>query len=381
MRRKSTAKPETKKSAGCLYETVAVLGVGLIGGSLALSFKRSGLVGRVLGVSRPQTIEKALEAGVIDKGFSRDETEQAVQDADLVILSTPVKVIISQLARISSALKHGATVTDAGSTKRAIVQAALENLPSSVHFVGGHPMAGAESTGVESADPFLFQNAMYVICPARETDREAAQKYSKLVTAVGARVLIMSPERHDRIAASISHLPQIVAVGLMNLAADCNEKDPNTLRLAAGGFRDLTRIASSPFEIWRDICATNADQIKELISGLIKNLEQLRDLAGTEELASSFERAARSRALIQKDAKGFLSPVFQVVVTAPDEVGVIKSMAVGLADQSINIKDIEVLKVREGEGGTIMLGFATPEDRARAVAILKDLGFPTKIRE
>jgi len=378
-----TVNPEKKSNepaAKSLYDTAAVLGVGLIGGSLALGFKRSGLVNRVLGVSRRETIDKALELGVIDEGFVRQEAPRALEQAELVILAGPVSVIIEQLGKIGPSLQHGATVTDVGSTKRAIVKAS-GNLPSSVYFVGGHPMAGAETTGVESADPFLFQNAVYVICPAGERNREAARKYSELVSALGTRVLVMSPSNHDRIAATISHLPQIVAVGLINLAASFNKNDSNTLNLAAGGFRDLTRIASSPFEIWRDICKTNADEIKEQIDSFIKQLKSLGKLVGTGELGTSFERAAKSRALIQKDAKGFLSPVYQIVVTAPDEVGVIKRIAMGLADESINIKDIEVLKVREGEGGTIMLGFASVADRARAIKILVEMGFPTRIRD
>lgn len=378
-----TVNPEKKSNeptAKSLYDTAAVLGVGLIGGSLALGFKRSGLVNRVLGVSRRETIDKALELGVIDEGFVRQEAPRALEQAELVILAGPVSVIIEQLGKIGPSLQHGATVTDVGSTKRAIVKAS-GNLPSSVYFVGGHPMAGAETTGVKSADPFLFQNAVYVICPAGERDREAAAKYSELVSALGARVLVISPANHDRIAATISHLPQIVAVGLINLAASFNKNDSNTLNLAAGGFRDLTRIASSPFETWRDICKTNADEIKEQIDSFIKQLKSLGKLVGTGELGTSFERAAKSRALIQKDVKGFLSPVYQIVVTAPDEVGVIKRIAMGLADESINIKDIEVLKVREGEGGTIMLGFASVADRARAIEILVELGFPTRIRD
>ena len=334
----------------------------------------------MLGVSRGETIDKALALGAIDEGFMREDAPRALGEASLVVLAGPVSVIIEQLGRIGPYLQQGATVTDVGSTKRAIVKAAA-SLPDSVHFVGGHPMAGAETIGVESADPFLFQNAVYVICPGREHDRPAAAKYSELVGALGARVLVMTPAEHDRIAATISHLPQIVAVGLMNLAASLNENDPNTLKLAAGGFRDLTRIASSPFEVWRDICDTNADEIKEHIDSFIEQLESLRELVGTEKLGTGFQRAAESRALIQKNAKGFLSPVYQVVVTAADEVGVIKKIAIGLAEESINIKDIEVLKVREGEGGTIMLGFASLDERARAIQILSKLGFPTRIRD
>jgi len=360
---------------------MAVYGVGLIGGSMAAACKRGHLVERVLGISRAGTIEKALKLGVIDEGFEREQAAEALARADLVVLGGPVRVIIDQLGTIGPLLKPGAIVTDVGSTKRAVVKAALEHLPDSVHFVGGHPMAGAETTGVESADPFLFQNAVYVICPPRQADRAHAEKFSALAQALGARVLITTPENHDRIAATISHLPQLVAVGMMNLAARCNEEDEDTLKLAAGGFRDITRIASSPFGMWSDILATNSDQIRERIDMMIGSLEAIKEEVGGTEMAGAFESAARSRALIHKDVKGFLSPLFEAIVTAPDEVGVIERLAVGLAGEQINIKDIEVLKVREGEGGTIKLGFATETERTGAIRILNSLGFPTRTRD
>lgn len=360
---------------------MAVFGVGLIGGSLAAACKRGRLVERVLGISRASTLSKALELGVIDEGFERQSAAEALARADLVVLGGPVRVIIDQLGSIGPLLKPGAVVTDVGSTKRAIVKAALEGLPDSVHFVGGHPMAGAETTGVESADPFLFQNAVYVICPPSKKHRKHVDKFSSLAQALGARVLITTPENHDRIAATISHLPQLVAVSMMNLAAQCNEEDEDTLKLAAGGFRDITRIASSPFGMWSDILATNSDEIRERIDSMISRLESLKEVVGTPEMASRFERAASSRAMIHKDVKGFLSPLFEVVVTAPDEVGVIKRIADGLAGERINIKDIEVLKVREGEGGTIKLGFATEDARLSAIRILNSQALPTHARD
>lgn len=358
------------------------MGVGLIGGSLALSFKRSHLVGTVLGVSSERTISRALDLGVIDEGFPREQAAEALGRADLVVLGAPVSVILEQLAVIGPQLKPGATVTDVGSTKRAIVQAARRHLPGTVNFVGGHPMAGAEATGVEAADPFLFQNAMYVLCPGTTPAQEqAALIYGELVSAIGARVLTMSPERHDSVAAAISHLPQMLAVTLMNLAAGYNQSDPNTLKLAAGGFRDLTRIASSDFSIWRDILETNRDEVTGAIDDFIEQLGLLRKLVGSQELGKRFEEAAAARALIHKDAKGFITPVFEIVVTAPDEMGVIRRIATGLADEGINIKDIEVLKVREGEGGTIMVGFTTESERERSISILEGLGFPSRSRD
>jgi len=381
MRPRPTEKAETSKAAAPLYDTVAVLGVGLIGGSLALAFKRAHAVRSVLGVSRPATIERALELGVIDEGFPREQAERALARADLVVLGAPVSVIVEQLSHLGPLFAPGATVTDVGSTKRAIVEAARTHIPAGVHFVGGHPMAGSENTGVEEADPFLFQNAVYVITPSRDEDSAAARRYCELVTRVGAQVVVMTPERHDRIAATISHLPQMLAVSLMDLAAEQNAQDSSTLQLAAGGFRDLTRIASSPFDIWRDICATNADQITTLIDLFIQRLGELRARVGSEALADDFSQSARARALIHRDSKGFLTRLWQVVVTAPDEVGVILRLAEGLAGAGINIKDIEVLKVREGEGGTILLGFASQEERHTAQQVLRGLGFPCRERE
>lgn len=362
------------------FRKVAVLGVGLIGGSLALALKRAALASEIIGVSSRPTIEKALELGVIDRGYERAQTAEAVADCDLVLMCAPVNVVIRQLGEIANDLPDGCIVSDVGSTKRKIVEAAAADLPENIHFVGGHPMAGAETTGVESADPFIFQNAMYVLCPARKSGNGAAKRLADTFTAIGARVLLMDPDNHDRIAATISHLPQMLAVTLMNLAADHNEADANTLKLAAGGFRDLTRIASSPYEMWHDIIETNGDSISGLIDEFIEKLIDLRWSICGDSIEESFTRAAASRALIHKNAKGFLSPLYELVVTAPDEVGVIQKIANGLADEGINIKDIEVLKVREGEGGTIMLGLSTEEDRNKAKQILNSAGLPSRNR-
>lgn len=356
-------------------DTIAIVGVGLIGGSLGLAFRRVGIGGRIIGVSRQETIDRAIEQGVIDEGFAYDEIASAVADADWVFLCTPISRILELLPRCMSAAKPGSVVTDVGSTKRAVVEAAGQGDRTDVSFVGGHPMAGSEWKGVDAADPFLFQNAIYVLTPSDRVDTAVVARMGAMVSRIGAHVLEMAPEQHDRIAAAISHLPQMMATTLVGLVGRMNEEDGLSLKMAAGGFRDMTRIASSPYEMWRDICQTNAVPIREMIDAYLGALSALRDRIEAESLADDFSYANEVRDTIPKDSKGFLHPLHELLLVVEDEPGVIAEVATSLAEAGINIQDIEVLKVREGEGGSLRMGFGTQEDKSRAGQILTGLGY------
>jgi len=287
-----------------------------------------------------------------------------------------------------------------GSTKAAIVQHARAVLGDEVTFIGGHPMAGSESQGITAADAYLYENAVWVLTPdskgasggsgLKEAPRErtgngdqsdALSRLMALAEFVGAKVVVTDPVRHDRIAARISHLPQTLAIALMNLAGDWHEEDDLTLRLAAGGFRDLTRIASSPFEMWSDIYNTNRDGVLEAVDDMIERLQELRaDVAG-DRLSDLFERANRLRLNVPHDTKGFLRPLQDVMVVVQDEPGVLSRIAGTLSTHSINIRDIEVLKVRVGEGGTMRLAFDSLKEAEAAVGLLAQEGFQAWVRE
>ncbi len=275
------------------FERIAIWGLGLMGGSLAAALKAREYQGTIVAISSPDTLSKAGAAGLIDAAFAHDDYADGVAGADLVVLSSPIASIIENLERLAAVLEHGVVVTDVGSTKKAIADRAREVLPASVEFIGGHPMTGSERRGLEAADASLYENAVWVLTP--DPDSRAVDRLAALAASVGARAVVTDPGMHDRIAARISHLPQILAVTLMNVAGDWNAEDDLTLQMAAGGFRDSTRIASSPFEVWSDIIATNRTDILEALDTYIHELEALRPALAHGSLQSRFERANRLR--------------------------------------------------------------------------------------
>ncbi len=363
------------------FKSICIVGVGLIGGSFGLALKSKGFKGKIIGVDRPGNLENAFSRGAIDEGFTREQFKEGVEDSDLVFLCAPIHIIVKQLEDLGEWVKPGAVITDAGSIKRHIVESANIHLPTHCDFIGGHPMAGSEFKGVGAADHFLFENATWVLTPNRPVAQPKVKALVELLELVGAKVLIMQPRLHDEIAAAVSHMPQMAALALMNLAADKNEESQYFLKMAAGGFRDMTRIASSPYSIWESICDTNSDMIGDFIDLYIHELERVRTLLNDgKELERYFVKAAKNRLSIPTDTKGFLNPQFEISVTAEDRPGVIASIATILSENQINIKDMEVLKIRENEGGTFRLAFASEEDQLNAIELLRAEGFDCRKR-
>jgi Prephenate dehydrogenase len=321
----------------------------------------------------------AEQRGAIDEKAADPVT--AVEEADLVVLATPLSAILKLLGSVADHIPQGAFVTDVGSVKQPVLAQAADVLPDHVHFLGGHPMAGAEEGGIDHADPLLFENAMYALClpPNREADAldGPLAPVVDFVEATGARPLRLAPDRHDRLVATMSHLPQLLAVALANTAAeadDADEDSPLALELAGGGFRDMTRIAASPFDMWRDILVGNEGAILDAMSNFRRTLRSLRnrlienDLDALEE---AFTNAQQARDAVPGDTKGFLHPLADVHVRAPDELGVIHDLTGHLLDAGLNVKDIELQTIREGTGGTFRLAFADSADADAAVEALQ----------
>lgn len=359
-------------------ERITLIGLGLMGGSMASALRRKRPDLRLTGVDRPEIVESALNQGMVHTGFASDQMEQAL-DADLIFLCTPIDQILALLPRLDEKVNPGVLISDMGSTKGEIVRRADECLRQGIHFLGGHPMAGGHTGGLEAADPLLFENAVYVLTPSRPVPRLLLRDFGSLLESVGARVLFLSPRLHDRIAAAVSHMPQLLAVSLVNQVAHYQKESEHYLKLASGGFRDMTRIASSPYGLWRDILRTNTEVIT-FLEEFIGTLQKTRDELVRGDLEQAFQQAARHRLSIPRDTRGFMRAHYDITVWVEDKPGVIAGIAGLLAAESINIKDIEVLKVREGDAGTFRLSLESEASRRQALQRLKQAGYAARSR-
>ncbi len=279
-----------------LIPRLAIIGVGLIGGSLSLALKEAGVVGKVIGCGRGKpNLEKALELGVVDC-YSRDPLE-AVKDADVVFLATPVKTLATVTKEMLPGLKPGAIVTDGGSVKGDVVKMIEPLLPPGIHFVPGHPIAGTERSGAEAAFPTLYQGKRCILTPTENTDPAALELVEKMWQLAGSHVTKMPLEKHDKILAAISHLPHMVAYSLVNSVGSYDHYEENILEYSAGGFRDFTRIASSDPAMWRDIAETNREALLEMMGQFETFFAELKEDIAEGSGEKLFEFFLRSKQL------------------------------------------------------------------------------------
>ncbi len=258
-----------------LFNNVTIIGVGLIGGSLARVMKDKGLAGRITGAGRSRhTLEQALKLGVIDRmgqGYS-----QAVADADLVVLASPVGTFEKIVQEISPHLKKGAVLTDVGSVKGTLIQKIEAALPAGTHYVPAHPIAGREKSGVEESTEALFRGKRCILTPTPSTDPKALDGVRSLWAAAGAEVVVMDADLHDKVFAAVSHLPHVAAFALMSAVAELNTGTEDYLQYSGAGFRDFTRIAASSPEMWRDICLLNRDNLIQMIDRYLFSLNRFK---------------------------------------------------------------------------------------------------------
>jgi prephenate dehydrogenase len=282
------------------FQRISIVGLGLIGGSWGLALKRHGVAARRVGYDRPEVLSRALAEGAIDE--AQQDLAAALQDADLVILAASVGANLDLLPRMKGAVPPRALVTDVGSTKRLICQRARELFGEEPLFLGGHPLAGKERSGLENADAALFENAQYVLTPLSPDHLadERVKAFSLLLESLGARPFVTDASTHDRAVAFLSHLPQLVSSGLASMIAEQSTEDFLPLELAATGFRDVTRLADSPYALWRDICLTNIENIQSALELLIDKLEAMKLHLSDRELEREFKQALKLRERLRK---------------------------------------------------------------------------------
>ncbi len=279
------------------WKKITLIGVGLLGGSLGLAAKRRRLAGSVVGfVRRKASVAECKRAGAVDRATL--DLRDAVEGADLVVLCTPIARMRPLVKQMLPMLKRGAIVTDVGSVKASVVRD-LEKLVAGAggHFVGSHPMAGAEKTGVVASRADLFSNAVCVVTPTRKSNKQAVRKVEQLWKSLGARLLMLSPEEHDELVSRSSHLPHVVAAGLANLVLNPKHQ-PEQALLCANGFRDTTRVASGSPEMWRDIALANRENLSVALGRLMSDLEKFQRVlrkADGKAIARFFEEAKTRR--------------------------------------------------------------------------------------
>jgi len=329
-------------AAGADARRANVIGLGLIGGSIALGLREQGW--HVTGDdARPERLEAAGQRHVIDAtGLDGD--------AELTFVAVPVQAIADQVKRALA--ETSGVVTDVGSVKGLIADAVDD-----ARFVGGHPMAGSELEGLDGADAAMFAGAVWVLTPRPDTLDTTFATVARAVTALGAEVVALDAARHDEVVAVVSHVPHLAAAGLMGLAADRAEEHAALLRLAAGGFRDMTRIASGHPEIWLDICAENRPAILSGLDGLIIRLGELRDIIGNDEREELHARLQRARdARTNLPTRGSRpEELAEVRIPIPDRPGAAAEVFTLAAELGVNVDSFEVVHHAEGTGGVAVV--------------------------
>jgi prephenate dehydrogenase len=275
---------------------IVIIGCGLVGGSLFQALARKRPQTRITCVDvdeRVPFIAEILGAGARVLPF--EQARQEIAESDLIVLSTPVSAIVETIERIAPLVSKGSIVTDVGSTKKEIIEAARKKLPVGVHFVGGHPMAGSEKTGVEAADPLLFNERVYFLCPSPETSPEALLAMISLVEDLHAVPLTLEPEEHDRIMAMVSHVPQLLSIALVHAAVRADSAHGLLDTVAGRGFLDTTRIAASDFRVWESILASNRDSIFAALDELEASLSTIRQSMAAGTLAAVWDSVSKRR--------------------------------------------------------------------------------------
>lgn len=356
-----------------ILNTVVIAGVGLIGGSIGLGIRERFLAEKVIGLDRnPETLEAALGMGVVDEIKLR--AGDYLNRVDLVILAAPVKSIVPLAKTIEPFLGEHTVVTDVGGVKAEI----CENL-AHLRFVGGHPMAGSEKSGVLHANAALLENAVWAITPNPNTDPATIALIREFVSHLGARPIRIEPKQHDRLVAAISHVPYLTAMALTQLIAEDEDKDLMML-LAAGGYRDLTRIASGDPIMSRDMVLGNTIAVKEAIANLQDRLEHIQNiLEDPTELLENAKLAKQTRDSFPIVKRSLLPAKYEVVIAVPDKPGQLAKITSALGEAQVNIKDIEVLGIRE-QGGAVRLAFNDEPQQKRGIQTLANAGYEVVTR-
>ncbi|WP_442594529.1 prephenate dehydrogenase [Neobacillus sp. D3-1R] len=362
---------------------VFIIGVGLIGGSIALCIKKDHPKSIIIGYDiKQEELKKAKKIGVIDEMV--DCISEGAKEADFIFISAPVmetEKIISELTTIT--LKRNVIITDTGSTKSSIVSHASCLREKNITFIGGHPMAGSHKSGVLAAKSILFENAFYLLTPTEDVNEAQIDRLKGLLSGTKAKLLIMAAKDHDYLTGVVSHFPHLIAASIVHQAEKSSHTYELVPRLAAGGFRDITRIASSSPPMWRDILLHNKKILLDLLDKWQNEMEYVRDFLIKEDgqsIYEYFEKAKQFRDLLPSKEKGAIPAFYDLFVDVPDYPGVISEITGYLANERISITNIRIIETREEIYGILVISFQSDSDRSQAIAcIMKNTNYEVSV--
>lgn len=346
---------------------ISIIGLGLIGGSLAKAIKLKNDKIQINAVDRKEVCDKAIDEKVID--FYSEDIEKII-DVDIIFICLPIEKSIEVFQTIIPRLNENQIITDVCSVK-GVLQEIWEQSNSKGIYIGGHPMTGKEKGGFENSDSLLFENTLYIL-NTTSYENDQTDRLINIINNLGARISYLDPFEHDRIVANISHLPQLMSVSLMETIDESKEK---YLEYAAGGFRDMTRIASSPFDIWQSIIKYNKTQIINSIDDYIESLNRIKEniiYSDFDEMNNIFVSSSLKREKVPLIRKGFNSNLFSICTFVKDRPGELNKVISLISSNNINLKDVELLNIREGNGGVFKLSFEKESEAQATLKLLKN---------
>lgn len=363
------------------FNKVGFIGLGLIGGSIAKKMKADHPDIHIYATAHhEETVKEAYREGLIDNNTLLPLT--AFHDCDIIFLCAPVQRNLDYLSELKDIIQKDCYITDVGSTKTEIHEEVIR-LGLEANFIGGHPMTGSEKTGILAADKTLLENAYYIITPTAITPQSDVEDFREFIRSLGSIPLILDYKTHDYSTAAISHLPHMIAYSLVNLVQQIDDDNETMKSIAAGGFKDITRIASSSPVMWQNICASNREQILVLMdkyTALLSRLRSYIEASDEQALLDFFQSAKDYRDSLSLPNIKTESTYYELFVDLPDETGGIAKVSRILADAGISIKNIGIVNNREFEEGILHISFADERSRSKAKELLDAQGYTTHLR-
>jgi prephenate dehydrogenase len=365
-----------KENLNMGIKTVGVIGLGLIGGSLAKALRRVKGIKEIIGVdNNDKVLEIALKEGVLNKASLN--IDESLKEADVVFICSPVSTIIDCINMLSKVVKPGCILTDTGSIKNQIINY-VESIHDDIDFIGGHPMCGSEKYGYQASKAHLFENAYHILTPCSKTAEETTAKMEKIFIEIGAIPVIIDSRKHDVITGAISHVPHVISAILVNLIKDMDYQEGFMKTLAAGGFKDITRISSSKPEMWQSVVLRNKNNVLRILDEFSEKVNEFRNYLkdnSKEDIHRVFSSAKEYRDGFTSGSVGLIAPFHDLTVDIEDKPGEIARITTLLSQDGINIKNINIFNNREHEAGCMKITLSSMDGIEKAYNILNTSGY------